>query len=399
MVATVIVGMLCAHLLCFGVMFLLISARLHGKKLGMDVFAIGNLLLGVAYVLQLLGGPPGWSAMSVLNHTMTLCAPAVYGIGAMRFFGRPTPLWRPLLTLAIAYTAVQVLVQWTLGPVARYAMLSAASSLLFLAMVVTVVYGTRTFAKDLQVEMVLFAVLIGGICVLNAAKFVSILSGGLDALNMGTRFQVAFYIYMSFLATVLAPSIIWLVLRRLTDDLRAMAAHDPLTRLLNRRGLIDGLDAHFRSRTAGPAHLLIVDIDHFKRVNDTHGHKAGDTVLCHVADVIQNTARQGDLVCRVGGEEFITICLDTDGAGAMRLAERTRAAIGRSEVTITGLHQPIQCTVTIGVSHAFTNAQEFDRAMQQADAALYRGKTTGRNRVEPSEGADQQPVAISDLSG
>lgn len=385
MVATVIVGMLCAHLLCFGVMFLLISARLHGKKLGMDVFAIGNLLLGLAYVLQLLGGPPGWSLMSVINHTMTLCAPAVYGVGAMRFFGRPTPLWRPLIVLALAYTALQVLVQWTLGPVARYAMLSAASALLFFAMAVTVVYGTRTFAKDLQVEMVLFAVLIGGICVLNAAKFVTIVSGGLGALDMGNRFQVAFYIYMSFLATVLAPSIVWLVLRRLTDDLRAMAAHDPLTKLLNRRGMIDGIEAHFRSRTAGPAHLLIVDIDHFKRVNDTHGHKTGDTVLSHVANVIQKSARQGDLACRVGGEEFVVICLDTDSAGAMRLAERTRAEIERSEILAPGLRQPIRCTVTIGVSHAFAGAQELDRAMQQADAALYRGKTAGRNRVEASD--------------
>lgn len=85
MVATVIVGMLCVHLLCFGGMFLLIGARLQGKKLGMDAFAVGNLLLGSAYVLQLLGGSPGWNLMSVVNHTLTLCAPAVYWVGAMRF--------------------------------------------------------------------------------------------------------------------------------------------------------------------------------------------------------------------------------------------------------------------------------------------------------------------------
>jgi len=178
MVATVIVGMLCVHLLCFGGMFLLIGARLQGKKLGMDAFAIGNLLLGSAYVLQLLGGPPGWNLMSVVNHTLTLCAPAVYWVGAMRFFDRPAPLWRPLITLALDYSALQVLVQWTLGPVARYAMLSGLSALAFLAMVITVIYGVRSFAKDLRVEMVLFAVLIGGICALNAAKFVNILSGG-----------------------------------------------------------------------------------------------------------------------------------------------------------------------------------------------------------------------------
>jgi len=296
---------------------------------------------------------------------------------------------------------LQVLVQWTLGTVARYAMLSGLSALAFLAMTVTVVYGVRTFARELKVEMVLFALLISGICVLNAAKFANILSGGLQALDMGSRFQIVFYIYMSFLATVLAPSIIWLVLRRLTDDLRAMAARDPLTRLLNRRGLTEGLEAYFHLRIAAPAHLFIVDIDHFKRINDTHGHKAGDTVLCHVADVLRDTARQGDLVCRVGGEEFVIVCLNTDGAGAMRLAERVRAAIAHHGVPIGNGRDAIQCTATIGVSHGFASAHELDRTLQQADAALYRGKAAGRNRVEHSGDADAAsatPVGNGSLS-
>ena len=401
--ATLIVGMLCVHLLCFGAMFLLISTRLHGKKMGMEVFAIGNFLLGSAYVLQLAGGPPGWNAMSVVNHTLTLCAPAVYGVGAMRFFGRPAPLWRPLLTLALAYTAAQVVAQWTLGTAARYAMLAGASALLFAAMMATVIHGARTFARDLRVEMVLFAALIGGIFALNAVKFVTVLQNGLEALDMDSRFQTVFYLYMSFLATVLAPSIVWLVLRRLTDELRAMAAHDPLTRLLNRRGLLEGLQAHFRSRTAGPAHLLIVDIDHFKHINDSYGHQVGDTVLCHVADVLRETARQGDLTCRLGGEEFVVICLNTDAEGAMRLAERTRAAIENTEVmTAAAPGGPIRCTVTIGISPGFADPQELDRAMQQADAALYRGKNAGRNRIERNDDAVQaspsmktEPLAAS----
>ncbi|MBD9678356.1 diguanylate cyclase [Pseudomonas sp. PDM18] len=106
MVTTVILSMLCVHLRCFSVMFLLISTRLNGKKMGMEVFALGNFLLGLAYILQLLGGPAHWKAMSVVNHTMTLCAPIAYVLGALRFFDRPTAVWRPLLTLAVLYTAV-----------------------------------------------------------------------------------------------------------------------------------------------------------------------------------------------------------------------------------------------------------------------------------------------------
>ncbi|AVO55939.1 GGDEF domain-containing protein [Ectopseudomonas mendocina] len=382
MTTTVILGMLCVHLLCFCVMFLLISTRLNGKKMGMEVFALGNLLLGLAYILQLLDGPPDWGFLSVVNHTLTLCAPVAYVLGAMRFFERPTLVLRPLLVLAIGYSLLQVLVQSVLGDAARHAMLAGTCTLLFLAMTVVALHGSRSYARDLSVEMMVFAVLIAGICLLNAVKFALILDDGLAAIDMSSSFQKIFYIYMSFLATVLPPCAVWLVLRRLTDELRTLAAHDPLTRLLNRRGLMDALEAHFRSRTAGPAYLLIVDIDHFKRINDTHGHNVGDLVLTRVADVLKATARQGDLICRLGGEEFVVIALDTDRAGVLQLAERTRAAIEHSEVSGIGVKQPIRCTATIGVSDEFTSAQTFDECLQQADAALYRGKTAGRNRVE-----------------
>jgi diguanylate cyclase (GGDEF)-like protein len=187
---------------------------------------------------------------------------------------------------------------------------------------------------------------------------------------------------MSFLGTVLPPCAVWLVLRRLTDELRTMAAHDPLTQMLNRRGLVEGLDAYFRSRSAGPAYLLIVDIDHFKQINDSHGHKVGDLVLCHVAQVLKATARKGDLTCRLGGEEFVLVGLNTDKAGALQLAERARAAIEQCLVPGATSDQPIRCTATIGVSEAFTSTQALDEYLQQADRALYRGKTAGRNRVE-----------------
>lgn len=381
MVATILVGMLCAHLLCFSVMFWLVSKRLHGKKMGMNFFAMGNLLLGCAYVLQLVEGGPAWSLMSAANHSLTLAAPVAYWLGAMRFFGHSGPLWRPLLAVALIYGVAQVLVQWRLGPVARYAMLSGMSALLFLAMVITVVYGVRTFAKDLYAEMVFFAVLISGIFVLNAFKFMKLMHGGLDALRMDGSFQLVFYIYMSSLATVLPPSIIWLVLRRLTDELRNIAARDPLTQLLNRRGLTQALQLYFNSRKAVPAHLLMLDVDHFKRVNDTYGHHIGDTVLCHVAELLRGAVRRSDLAGRIGGEEFLVICLDSDMHGVRHLAERLRSAIETQAIPASGCDQPLHCTVTIGISSPFAGAEALEGAMREADAALYRGKAAGRNRI------------------
>ncbi|MGE8656191.1 MAG: diguanylate cyclase [Achromobacter sp.] len=393
MVASVVIlGMLCVHLLCFCAMFLLISTRLGGKKMGTDVFAAGHLLLGVAYILQLLAAAPGPGAMNFINHTLTLCAPFAYALGAVRFFNRPIPVLYPMLALAILYTATQALVQAAWGTQARHALLAAACALLFLAMTLGLLYGARTFARDLRLEMIVFAILVGGICGLNAAKFMLILDGGLPALDMQSRFQTVFYIYMSFLGTVLPPAVVWLILRRLTDELRTMATRDPLTGLLNRRGLMDGLQAHFRQRDIGYAHLLIVDIDRFKQINDTYGHQNGDLILCRVAQVLQDTVRQGDLVCRLGGEEFVVVALNSDRDGAMRLAERLRAAIAQSQVPGGRQHGPIRCTATIGVSRPFAGTQAFDDTMQQADAALYRGKMSGRNRVEGADEATATPM-------
>lgn len=348
----------------------------------MDFFAVGNLLLALAYILQLLEGGPAWSVTSVVNHTLTLAAPIAYWLGAMRFFGRQVRLWRPLIIFSVAYGIAQLLVQWNAGPTARYAMLAATASLLFFAMTITVIYGVRTFAKDLYGEMVFFALLIGGICVLNALKFLKIVDDGLDALHMDSRFQMIFYIYMSTLATIVPPSIVWLVLRRLTDSLRDIAARDPMTDLLNRRGLLDALKRYFNSRHSAPVRLLLLDVDHFKRINDTYGHQAGDEVICQVAELLRSTVRRGDLTGRIGGEEFVAIFLETDGDAVITLAERLRIRVESHAINVTGSGHSLRCTVTIGISPPFHGAHGLEDALREADAALYRGKAAGRNRVE-----------------
>ena len=381
MIATLLVGMLCVYLLSFTVMFLAISRRLGGEKMGTDAFAMGNLVLGTAYVLQLLEGPAGWSWMSVVNHSFTLGALVAYGVGGARFFGRRTPLLPLLLAVGVGYALLQCVVQWAWGSVARYALLSAACALCFAAMVAALLVGMRTFARDLRGEMLLFAVLIGGICVLNLIKLAKLLAGGLPALNMDARFQMVFYVYMCSLATIIPPSIIWLVLRRLTDTLRGNAARDPLTQLLNRRGLTEALDAHFRRPHPG-ARLLLIDVDHFKRINDRHGHQAGDAVLCAVADVLRGAVRRDDLVCRMGGEEFAAVCPGADDATALQVAERVRQAIASAVMLQVPGGEPVRCTVTVGVSGSFDDQASLACAMQAADAALYRGKHAGRNRVE-----------------
>ena len=378
MIATLLVGMLCVYLLSFTVMFLLIGRRLQGGKMGTDAFAVGNLLLGSAYVLQLLEGPPGWSAMSVANHALTLCALLAYGVGGARFFGRPLPLAVPLMALGLGYALVQVAVQWAWGTEARYALLSAVCALCFAVMVAVLLVGLRTFARDLRGEVLLFVVLIGGIGVLNVMKLAKLLSGGLPALSMDSQFQTIFYVYMCSLATIIPPAIVWLVLRRLTDALRGMAAHDPLTGLLNRRGLTEALDARF-ARRAGGARLLLVDVDHFKHVNDRYGHQAGDAALCAIADVLRGTVRSGDLVCRMGGEEFLVVCPALDRSQAASVAERLRVAIAERPVHAGGVAMALTVSIGFACRPQPTSAAGWLDAIDVADQALYTDKRGGRD--------------------
>ena len=381
MMTTLLVGMLCVYLLSFSVMFLLISRRLPGGTMGMDAFAAGNLALGMAYVLQLLDGAGGAGWPSMLNHALTLCALAAYCVGGARFFGRPAPLLLPLAGMLAGYGIVQVLVEAAWGATARHAMLAGTCALWLAGMVAVLVHGARRFARDLRVEMLLIAALIAGLCVLNLAKIGKLMDGGLAGLAADTSFQMVFYVYMCSLATILPPAIIWLVLRRLTDALRATAGRDPLTQLLNRRGLTEALGAHFRQPDA-KARLLMVDVDHFKRINDTHGHHVGDAMLCGVADVLRMAVRKDDLICRLGGEEFVVICLQADDATALRVAERVRSQIEASAMLRHPGHEALRCTVTVGVSGHFDGEASLAQAMRHADAALYRGKKAGRNRVE-----------------
>ena len=181
------------------------------------------------------------------------------------------------------------------------------------------------------------------------------------------------------------------------------ASTDPLTGAVNRRRLMDMGRSEMAKQQHGepPLALLLCDLDHFKRINDTHGHKAGDMVLCHVAQVLRRTVRRTDLACRTGGEEFVIVCLDTDEESVLHLAERVRLAIAQQAVPVPGTQEVLRCTVTVGMSPAFHSPDGFDAAMQGADAALYRGKASGRNRIERAvEGAPTcQASGVGGLAG
>lgn len=172
------------------------------------------------------------------------------------------------------------------------------------------------------------------------------------------------------------------------DRLHDAATHDALTGTANRRALMDRFECALSLARRGerPLAVLMIDIDHFKQVNDRYGHPAGDAVLREVAHRIQQRLRRHDLLARYGGEEFVVLLPDTDRDAAIKVAEAVREAVQAGPLIVGQLSIPV--TVSVGV-HSRVPApsepqgdQTADQMLDASDRAVYRAKAGGRNRVE-----------------
>lgn len=166
------------------------------------------------------------------------------------------------------------------------------------------------------------------------------------------------------------------------EILEKLALTDPLTGLANRRAFLQALEAEISrvERHGRPASLLFLDLDHFKKVNDTHGHAVGDEVLAAFSQVLRRGSRRGDLAGRIGGEEFAVLLPATGLAPGTLVAERIRRS---TEARPLGRTAPSPVTVSVGVASTEGGATpgEAGDLLRRADEALYRAKSEGRNRV------------------
>jgi len=169
--------------------------------------------------------------------------------------------------------------------------------------------------------------------------------------------------------------------KRLQQQLRLMAATDPLTGLLNRRHFLEKAATEFArsQRYQRELALVILDIDHFKRINDSHGHFVGDQVLTAMARAAYGLLRSTDVMARWGGEEFVILMPETSLAGAAILAERLRAEL--AALTVPSANGGLRFTISAGVAARSAADTDVTATMQRADAALYAAKRDGRDRV------------------
>lgn len=164
--------------------------------------------------------------------------------------------------------------------------------------------------------------------------------------------------------------------------LQEQATTDSLTRLKNRRAFFEIGVGHFAfaRRHGSDLSVIAIDIDHFKKVNDTYGHQAGDEALVSVAEVLRTSTRVEDIPARIGGEEFAILLPDTNRLGAAVLAERIRVSIGKRTITVGG--HALTLTISAGIASYGSDAKDsLEQLMSVADKRLYLAKQNGRNRV------------------
>lgn len=374
-----VVIILAVNLIAAGGLFHLIGRNMPVRS-GVLQWAAGSLLFGVAYLARLVGGRSMGLAGDVLADTAMVFGALLLLAGLRRWLGKAPLRRRWLLWLAVGYVLVQ------LGMVAAW---DQPGRFMLLNLTLAVVYGLIAWegavARNRQPPALnpplwMLTVLMGGLGLLTALRGLSILTLGLSALYEGPYAQV-YYAYATLAVALMSPNLLWMLFVRLNGQLQELASRDALTRVLNRNGLEDVLVRHFAARDAQPVTLLEVDVDHFKRINDEHGHAVGDKVLRAVADALAKRVRGNDFVARVGGEEFLVGCIDGDGELALALGQRLRSGV--AELLLPGREgrPPVTCTVSVGVSGSFGTLADRDRALQEADQALYAAKAGGRNRV------------------
>jgi diguanylate cyclase (GGDEF)-like protein len=180
---------------------------------------------------------------------------------------------------------------------------------------------------------------------------------------------------------------------QMKDRIRDMAMRDGLTGLYNRRAFDEQLRHALgrEDRQKGRLSLVLLDIDHFKKLNDTFGHPAGDAVLRHTAHVVEHHLRRADEAARFGGEEFALILPHTEEVGAVRLAERVQGAVEKAQLVFEGAR--LSVTVSLGVAVWPSDGQDEEALIAAADRALYAAKQAGRNRVVPASALPRAPSA------
>ncbi|SOD89615.1 GGDEF domain-containing protein [Caenispirillum bisanense] len=362
---------------------LLLASHLHLPVKGLRYWGAGYLVTGLGLALTLLRGVIDPAVAIVGGNTLVAAGYLLVWLGARRLAERPVRLWMappPLIVAAVGMLAF-------LGD-GGTAMRVAVMSLLTVVLTLLSAWEFARLARRRSLVGTLLAGLFAAHALFYAAR---------AGIALGAAWEPAVY-PLGFLGVpTFIEGFVWMIVTGfglivltsevLQAELTRQATRDPLTDLFNRRAFTEAAEREMvRARRHGrmPAFLLL-DLDHFKRLNDTHGHDAGDRLLRAFALTAATDLRRCDVLARVGGEEFVLMLPETDDAGAVRAAERIR--LGTELLAVATAAGDVAATVSVGVAVADAARDDaLDEVLRRADRALYAAKAAGRNRIVVAPG-------------
>jgi diguanylate cyclase (GGDEF)-like protein len=233
--------------------------------------------------------------------------------------------------------------------------------------------ASRFVALAFVASVVVWTVRIGGI-------FVQV--GGTNDRDRADLLVALFSIAQMITAVAATLGLLWIEVRKMQATLERIAYFDPLTGLPNRRATLSRFreESARATRQGQPLSMVVFDIDHFKRVNDSFGHLAGDRILAHVAGLLNSQKRDEDVLGRIGGEEFVLLLPQQTAADALEVADRLRLRVLASPVTLGT--RPVTVTISGGVSTFPVDGDGWEEVFLAADERLYAAKHAGRNRID-----------------
>ncbi|MCV9934969.1 GGDEF domain-containing protein [Boseaceae bacterium BT-24-1] len=366
---------------CLIIGFVQLSAYATGRFERWPLWwGLSNLLIGIGLIgVGLRDIIPDIVSIPLAN-TVSWIGYLLVLFGVRSFAGRPARL--PLYVLAVAAAAVPLFL-WNEpdGFVRRIVLVSA---LVMACDALLVREGLLLWRREKLVAGTILAALFAPTVVLFALRAWLAMTGQLGS-ELFPAEGADPWLAVTGTAFLLLRSgaLLLLAAERSRNTLVSIAQHDPLTGAMNRSGLERAMAqlANDAGKRPGQLALLLIDIDHFKTFNDSHGHAAGDRILELFAEAARSELRASDILARHGGDEFVIVLPHMSATEAARVANRIRAAFGRvlSDWGGVPLQQP---TLSIGVAEGNAASSELETLLQHADEALYRSKRLGRDRVQ-----------------
>jgi diguanylate cyclase (GGDEF)-like protein len=366
--------------------------RIHRGMRGLSFWAAGAMAISIGVLGIYLRSGMLPSASLVVANFFVLAGFILTWWGIEAFFGRPLPYRLGAVIFVMAAIGV---IYFTAESNSRLRIVTLLGSFVLLS-----VLRVHSMLRDLR-PSTRFSQILSGMTLGTQSLFYLALALAVWSLPAVERplaqlpiLGWIFLIPMLLSITVVFAAIL-LVNQTIAARLQEAARRDALTEALTRRALDEAAEIEVArsNRHHTPLSLLMIDIDHFKLVNDQYGHPAGDMVLRRFAVATQHCLRREDLFGRVGGEEFCTLLPNTPAAGAALLAERIRKAVADLAIEVDGHHLSLK--VSIGVATLGEHGKAWQDLVRQADAALYAAKRAGRNRVVIAD-AIPLPAAAAD---